>query len=121
MNERGYGSGDPLQGVAFWKFPEGDNLSISVRSIGKLLPVIFSMYPLGYIRARAILRQIDQTYQKYANGRLYYLDNLGVLPSSQGQGVASKLVRPVLEMADTKKISVYTDTVTRSNVVIYEH
>jgi hypothetical protein len=31
------------------------------------------------------------------------------------------LIRPFLEKADAEKVSVYTDTVTRSNVSQYEH
>ena len=37
------------------------------------------------------------------------------------QGVSSRLLRTFLEMADTKKVIAYTDTVTRSNVALYEH
>jgi len=44
-NQRGYGVGKPLQGVAFWKFPKQDSMSISVKSLGKLLPLLFTMYP----------------------------------------------------------------------------
>jgi hypothetical protein len=31
------------------------------------------------------------------------------------------LIRPFLEMADSQKTLAYTDTVTRSNVALYEH
>ena len=120
-NQRGYGVGEPLQGVAYWKFPEQENMSISVKSLGKFLPLLFTMYPIGYFRARAILSQIDALHKKYADEPHFYLDNLGVLPSARGKGLASKLIRPFLEMADGQKVIAYTDTVTRSNVALYEH
>lgn len=41
--------------------------------------------------------------------------------AARGKGVSSKLIRPFLEMADTQRTIVYTDTVTRSNVAFYEH
>ena len=120
-NQRGYGIGEPLQGVAYWKFPEQEDMSISIKSLGKFLPLLFTMYPIGYFRARAILSQIDALHKKYAVEPHFYLDNLGVLPSARGKGLSSKLIRPFLETADGQKVIAYTDTVTRSNVALYEH
>ena len=51
-NKRGYGSGDPLQGVAFWKSPDQENLSVSVKALGSFLPLLITMYPIGYLRAK---------------------------------------------------------------------
>lgn len=118
---RGYGVGEPVQGVAFWKSPEQDSLSISVRSLGKFLPLLFTMYPIGYLRAKPILDQIEALHQKYAQGPHFYLDNLAVLPTARGQGLSSRLIRPFLERAEAQKVIAYTDTVTESNVSLYEH
>ncbi|MBI2332412.1 MAG: GNAT family N-acetyltransferase, partial [Chloroflexi bacterium] len=118
---RGFGVGDPLQGVAFWKFPSQDSMSISVKSLGKLLPLLFTMYPIGYFRARKILEQTDALHSKHAAEPHFYLDNLGVLASARGHGLSSKLIRPFLQMADEQKVSAYTDTVTKANVPLYEH
>src|SRR5688500_13948436 len=120
-NKRGYGVGEPLQGIAFWKFPEQDSLSISVKSLGKFLPLLFTLYPIGYLRAKAILDRIDSLHQKYAQESHFYLDNLGVLASARGKGLPSKLICPFLEMADSQNVITYTDTVTLSNVPLYEH
>ena len=120
-NNRAYGAGEPLQGVAYWKFPNQGSISVSVKSLGKLLPLLFTMYPIGYIRGKAIIEQIDSLHEKYADEPHYYLDNLGIVPSSQGQGLSSKLIRPFLQMADEQKVIAYTDTVTESNVPFYEH
>jgi len=120
-SRRGYGVGEPLQGVAFWKFPEHESLSISIKSLTKFLPLLFTMYPLGYFRARGILSQIDALHDKYATEPHFYLDNLGVLASARGRGLSSRLIRPFLEMADSQKVSAYTETVTASNVPLYEH
>lgn len=120
-NKRGYGVGEPLQGVAYWKFPGQDSLSISVKSMGKFLPLLFTMYPIGYFRARAVLNQLDVMHSKYASEPHFYLDNLGVLPSARGKGLSSILIRPFLEMADSQKVIAYTDTVTPANVPLYQH
>ena len=41
--------------------------------------------------------------------------------AARGQAVSSRLIRPFLEMADTRRSLVYTDTVTFANVPLYEH
>jgi ribosomal protein S18 acetylase RimI-like enzyme len=120
-NQRGYGFGDPLQGVAFWRSPNQADVSVSIKSLSIFIPLFFSFYPIGYMRARTILKQIDTLHQKYASEPHYYLDNIGVLPIARGKGVASKLICPFLEKADAEKVIAYTDTVTRSNVPLYEH
>ena len=120
-NNRGYGFGEPLQGVAYWKSPNQDNLSISVKSLTLFLPLLFTFYPIGYFRAKAIFQKIDELHKKYADEPHYYLDNIGVIPNAQGKGVSSKLIRPILEKADSQKVITYTDTVTQSNVALYEH
>jgi GNAT superfamily N-acetyltransferase len=120
-NQRGYGVGEPLKAVAYWETPNQEGLSISIKSISILIPLLFSLYPIGYFRARPISKQTDALRQKHATEPHYYLDNLGVLPSAQGQGLSSKLLRPILEKADAEKVIVYTDTVTPSNVAFYEH
>jgi ribosomal protein S18 acetylase RimI-like enzyme len=120
-NNRGYGSGEPLQGVAYWNFPNQDDLSISIKSLTIFLPLLFTIYPVGYFRAKKIIQQTDELHKKYASEPHFYLDNIGVLPTARGKGVSSKLIRPVLEMADSQKVVAYTDTVTRSNVALYEH
>lgn len=120
-NNRGYGSEEPLQGVAYWNFPNQADLSISLKSLTIFLPLLFTMYPIGYFRAKKIIQKIDALHRKYAAEPHFYLDNIGVLPMARGKGIASKLIRPVLEMADSQKVITYTDTVTRSNVAFYQH
>jgi len=120
-NWRGFGAGEPLQGIAFWKFPAQDPMSVSIRSLGKFLPLLFTIYPIGYFRGKAILDRIDSLHHKYASEPHFYLDNLGVIPSSQGKGLSSKLIRPFLQMADQQKFIAYTDTVASVNVPFYEH
>lgn len=117
----GYGAGEPLQGVAFWQSPNQGDLSISLKSVGKLLPLLFSSYALGYLRARQVVEQTDSMHRRYAAEPHFYLDNIGVLASARGQGYASRLIRPFLAQADDQGVIAYTDTVTRSNVALYEH
>ncbi len=121
QNQRGFGVGDPLKGVAYWLGPAKADISVNLKSLGMFIPLLFSYYPIGYFRAKAIIKQTDFLHQKYAQEPHYYLDNIGVLPSEQGKGISSRLIRPFLAKADEEKVSVYTDTVTRINVSLYEH
>jgi ribosomal protein S18 acetylase RimI-like enzyme len=121
QNKRGFGVGEPLKGVAFWLEPSHADVSVSLRGLSVFLPLLFTPYPKGYIRARSIIQQTDLMHKKYAPGPHYYLDNLGVLPSEQGTGISSHLMRPILEKADVESVDVYTDTATAKNVPYYEH
>lgn len=121
QNNSCFGVGDPLAGVAYWKFPGQADVSISIKSFGKLLPLLLSYYPIGLFKARAVIEQTEALHREYASQPHFYLDNLGVLPSARGQGLSSQLIRPFLDMADIQKTISYTDTVTRGNVSLYEH
>ena len=120
QNKLAFGVSDPLEGVAVWNFPN-KSVSAKPKDLFAFLPLLFSSYPFGAQRARAIFRQLEAMHKKYASEPHFYLDNLGVLPSARGKGLSSKLIRPFLEMADSQKVIAYTDTVTRSNVPLYEH
>ena len=120
-NGRGFGVGEPLQGVAYWKFPAQESLSVSVKSLGKFLPLLFTMYPIGYFRAKPILDCIEALHQKHAREPHFYLDNIGVIAPARGQGLSSALIRPFLQMAEEQKVIAYTDTVTEANVPLYQH
>ena len=59
--------------------------------------------------------------KKYAPKPHYYLSTISVLPESQGRGLASKLIRSFLEKTDEQSVGTYTETMTPSNVGLYEH
>jgi len=119
-NHRGVGVGELLKAVAYWLEPGKSDISICLKAIGILL-LIFTFYPLEYIRSRQVLKNTDELHQKYASEPHYYLDNIGVLPAEQGKGLSSRLIRPFLERDDDETVLVYTDTVTSKNVPIYGH
>jgi ribosomal protein S18 acetylase RimI-like enzyme len=121
QNQLGYGIGEPLKGIAFWINPSVPDVSMSIKSVGLFIPLLFTQYPFGYLKAKKVLNKIDFLHHKYASDAHYYLDNIAVLPSEQGKGYSSKLIRPILEKADVERRIVYTDTVTLKNVGYYEH
>ena len=51
----------------------------------------------------------------------WYLYNLSVKRSAHGKGIASKLLKPMLEFCDNENIVTYLETNKESNVSLYEH
>ena len=51
----------------------------------------------------------------------WYLFNLSVKRDAQGKGIASKLMRPMLEFCDDEKMVAYLETNKESNVGLYRH
>ena len=51
----------------------------------------------------------------------WYLFNLSVKKEAQGKGIASKLMRPMLEFCDNEKMVAYLETNKENNVGLYNH
>lgn len=67
-----------------------------------------------------------ENYAKRMKDRLvgdkcWYLNNLATRPECQGRGLISRLVYPFLDMCDKTNASVFLETHTEKNVVMYEH
>lgn len=59
--------------------------------------------------------------EKYTKNVDWYLFNLSVKKDAQGKGIASKLIRPMLNFCDEEQIFCYLETNKESNVSLYEH
>lgn len=51
----------------------------------------------------------------------WYLYNLSIKKDAQGKGIASKLMRPMLQFCDDKKMVAYLETNKENNVSLYKH
>ena len=51
----------------------------------------------------------------------WYLYNLSIKKEAQGKGIASKLIRPMLQFCDDEKMVAYLETNKESNVSLYKH
>ena len=51
----------------------------------------------------------------------WYLYNLSIRKDAQGKGIASKLMRPMLQFCDAEKMVAYLETNSANNVTLYEH
>ena len=69
------------------------------------------------------------TYENYAMGLKkqftenydWYLYNLSIRKDAQGKGIASKLMRPMLQFCDDERMVAYLETNKESNVGLYKH
>ena len=59
--------------------------------------------------------------RKYTNNFDWYLYNLSVKKDSQGKGIASKLLKPMLKFCDDEKMICYLETNNEINVHLYNH
>ena len=51
----------------------------------------------------------------------WYLYNLSIKKDAQGKGLASKLMRPMLQFCDDERMVAYLETNKDANVGLYEH
>jgi len=120
-SRRTYGVGALPAGVAVWRFPGQKKGFPSFMAIMRLLRLAFSPFSLAAYKARNSFAQFERMRKTYAPGAYFYLQTIGVHPDFQGQGLSSTLIRPFLQEADSLGLSTYTETMTPSNVSLYEH
>ncbi len=118
--QHAHGAGVPLDGVAVWRPPE-DRSWGSPSSLVSWLPLLASSFPLKALSVRRVFTEFADMRRRHAPGAHYFLETIGVRPVRQGGGVASRLLRPLLQVADNRRMPVYTETVTPENVPFYEH
>jgi ribosomal protein S18 acetylase RimI-like enzyme len=70
-------------------------------------------------RADAVWGHEDALHEQAMPGPHWYLELLGVAPESQGQGIGSILLAPVLERADAAGLPCYLETERERNVAFY--
>jgi GNAT superfamily N-acetyltransferase len=116
-----YGVGDPLQAVAIWSFPGQRGIDPAALINLMAVTLLFNPAILAFRRALPIFTRFAEMQRRYAPEPHYYLNTIGVAPEAQGSGRASQLIKPVLAQADDRSCSVYTETMTLSNVGLYEH
>ena len=116
-----YADSDELNGFAAWiPFGFTGNKAIPFLKSGGLKLILHS--GLGIINRLS-------TYEKYAMNLKkeftdhydWYLFNLSVKKDAQGKGIASKLLRPMLQFCDDEKMVAYLETNKEGNVGLYKH
>lgn len=120
-NKQVYGVGHPLDGVAIWQRPRQQTFGVTTFLNLNMLTLLFSPLVRVFRQTIPIVTQFDRMHNRYASEPHYYLSAIGVVPEAQGTGRASQLMKPMIAQADADGCSMYTETMTPSNVPLYEH
>ena len=59
--------------------------------------------------------------KEYTDNYDWYLFNLSIKKDAQGKGIASKLMRPMLQFCDDERMVAYLETNKEANVGLYRH
>lgn len=107
---------DNLKGATLWLTEQKENLSF------RLLKRNFRYWAkngtASSLRALKLKRLSHQNFPKKRN--YIYLMMVGVKKNAQGEGIGSKLLRPILSAAKKVNIPVFLDTCNLTNVSIYQ-
>lgn len=107
---------DAYNGAALWAPPWHEHMSAG--DILRILP--------GWTKAigwRELLRSkrgVDSLDKVHPHERHYYLPFVGVAPESQGKGLGTALMKPVLEMCDRERIPAYLEATSVDSRRCYE-
>ena len=116
-----YADSEELNGFAVW-LPFGFTGSKTIPFLfnGGLKLILHS--GLGIIGRLLTYENYAMNLKKdFTDNYDWYLYNLSIRKSAQGKGIASKLMRPMLEFCDNEKMIVYLETNEKSNVSLYNH
>ena len=116
-----YAESEEMNGFAAW-LPSGFTGS-------KTMPFLLSgglelilHYGLGIVGKLLHYESYAMKLKKEFTGNQdWYLYNLSVKKDAQGKGIASKLMRPMLEFCKNEKMPAYLETNKASNVKMYQH
>ncbi len=121
----GYAPTSEVEGVALWlpsnKYPITFWRTLRTASLWFMFKTIRKIGSGRLKRMAYIGSQIDKAHKRLAPFAHRYLSILGVDPEHQGQGYASKLLKPIFARLDEEGVPCYLDTLTEKNVCIYEH
>ena len=107
---------DDNKAAALWN--SGKKEKFTFRFIVRNLSFLFHVGLRSTIRALTTEKKIHDFYPKCQ--RYFQLYMIGVLPESQGTGLASSLMNPMIERMERENIPLYLETANPRNVEIYK-
>ena len=116
-----YADSEEMNGFAVW-LPIGFTGSKTLPFLvnGGLELILYS--GLGIIGRLLTYENYAMNLKKeYTDNYDWYLYNLSIKKDAQGKGIASKLLRPMLQFCDDEKMVAYLETNKESNVGLYKH
>ena len=116
-----YADSEEINGFAAWlPFGFTGNKAIPFLLSGGLKLILHS--GLGIINRLSAYENYAMGLKKeYTDNYDWYLFNLSINKDAQGKGIASKLMRPMLQFCDDERMVAYLETNKEANVGLYRH
>jgi len=116
-----YATSENLEGIAIWLHSDYFPMTFwrLIRSVP--LSVMLRFSTRGGARMRHLGEFIYETHMRLAPFEHWFLETIGVAPEFQGEGYASKLMRPMLARIDKEGLPCYLDTNDERRVSLYQH
>jgi ribosomal protein S18 acetylase RimI-like enzyme len=116
-----YADSEEINGFAAWlPFGFTGNKTMPFLLNGGLRLILHS--GLGIIGRLLTYESYAMNLKKeYTDNYDWYLYNLSIKKDAQGKGIASKLMRPMLEFCDDERMVAYLETNKETNVGLYRH
>ena len=108
-----------LAGVSLWKGPDLRGLTPVQLAATGLDRLGEWLSPPALARFEAVFDPVEAALEEDVPGPRWYLGVLGVAPERQGQGLGSRLMRPILERADGQGLPVTLETGQARNLPLY--
>ena len=116
-----YADSEELNGFAVW-LPFGFTGSKVMPFIANGGLNLICYAGLGFISRLLAYESYAMNLKKeFTDNYDWYLFNLSIKKDAQGKGIASKLLRPMLQFCDDEKMVAYLETNKESNVGLYKH
>jgi GNAT superfamily N-acetyltransferase len=107
---------DAYDGAALWAPPEHEHMSAG--DILRILPGWTKA--IGWRELLRAKRGVDSLDRVHPHERHYYLPFVGVAPESQGRGLGTVLMEPVLDKCDRERIPAYLEATSIGSRRCYE-
>ena len=116
-----YADSEEMNGFAAWlPFGFTGNKTMPFLFSGGLKLILHSGF--GIINKLSVYEKFSMGLKKeFTDNYDWYLFNLSIKKDAQGKGIASKLMRPMLQFCDDERMVAYLETNKEANVGLYKH
>jgi ribosomal protein S18 acetylase RimI-like enzyme len=116
-----YADSEEMNGFAAWlPFGFTGNKALPFLANGGLKLILHSGFGI-IARLSAFEKYAMNLKKEFTDNYDWYLFNLSIKRDAQGKGIASKLMRPMLQFCDDERMVAYLETNKAANVGLYQH